>query len=99
VFEPGCFVGDLLVVENEAGCVVHVRSGFLWDPERMDGWLTLPDVVGETRSAASRRDIVESDFGHCCWMKIISEDERMVCGCRLGLVMRWMVWTGCIDMI
>jgi hypothetical protein len=90
VFEPGCFVGDLFVVEDEAGCVVVlVRSGLRG--LEVDGGLTLPDVVGEARSAASRRDIVESDFGHCCWVKMISDDERMVFGYRLRLVKRWIV--------
>jgi hypothetical protein len=41
-------------------------------------WLTLPDIVGEARSASSRRDVVENDFGHCCWTKMISKEERMV---------------------
>jgi hypothetical protein len=40
VFEPGCFVGDLLVVEDEAGCVVGlVRSGFVENWKWMDGLL------------------------------------------------------------
>jgi hypothetical protein len=62
-------------------------------------WLTLPDIVGEARSATSRRDIVENDFGHCCWTKMISKEERMVViGCRLRLVMRWVAWKGYIDL-
>lgn len=62
MLEPGCFVGDAFVVEDEASCGI-VRTGHCLPIAIM--LLTLPNVMRKARGAASRWNVEQGEFGHC----------------------------------